>query len=157
MCLKMAAKYQGVRAQSLKSNKHLLDMITFPHFCVIEEDVNDLHQKLLEGKMLMDDLYWMYFKLMETSAVFLTDKPDPVVELENIASAMREQLGECERLFVKKTSLFKKLYDKLDGPQKEEFARQLSSRQQNEDNEEEEGPGIEVSDFADFDIPIPSD
>jgi hypothetical protein len=137
-CLVMAAKYQSVRPQSLKSNKQFLDMVTFPHFCEIEEDVTGLHENLKQAKLLLDDLYSMYFKLMDTSAVYLTDKSDPVSELESIALMMREQLHECERLFVKKTSLFKKLYDKLDGGQKEEFTKQLLNDQPLEKDEEEE-------------------
>jgi hypothetical protein len=137
-CLVMAAKYQSVRPQSLKSNKQYLDVVTFPHFCEIEEDVTGLHDNLKEVKLLLDDLYWMYFKLMETSSVYLTDKADPVSELENIALMMKEQLHECERLFVKKTSLFKKLYEKLNGVEREEFTKQLSNDQPPEEDEEEE-------------------
>jgi hypothetical protein len=136
-CLSMAARYQSVRPQSLKSNKQLLDMITFPHFCEIEEDVHDLNELLGVAKSLVDDLYMWYFKLMEFSPVFATDTEDPILELQIIADAMKEQLADCERLFVKKTSLFKKLYEKLSAIEKEEFARRLSKDK--DDNEEEQG------------------
>jgi hypothetical protein len=137
-CLAMAAKYQSVRPQSLKSNKQFLDMVTFPHFCEIEEDVAGLNDNLKQVKLLLDDLYEMYFKLMEMSAVYLTDKSDPVSELENIALMMRENLRECERLFVKKTSLFKKYYDRLSSVDKEEFTKQLTSDQPPEENEDKD-------------------
>lgn len=138
ICLLMAAKYQGVRPQSLKSNKTLLDMITFPHFCEIEEDVADLNEKLNNAKMLLDDLYAMYFNILQTSPIFFTDNPDPVVELQTIANAMKEHLDECERLFVKKTTLFKMLYDRLSEPEKAEFARQLNTEEKEEEDHEEE-------------------
>ncbi|OHT01698.1 hypothetical protein TRFO_31396 [Tritrichomonas foetus] len=138
LCLKMAAKYQGVRPQSMKGNKRLLDQMTFPSFCDIEEDIEDLHTNLQSGKMLLDDLYMMYFKFIDNSSVFLTEKTDPVVELENLTTTMREELDECERLFVRKTSLFKKLYDRLDVDEKQEFARQLATEKPHEEEEEEE-------------------
>ena len=137
-CLTMAAKYQGIRPQSMKMNKRLLDLVSFPSFCDIEEDVEDLHENIQRGKALIDDLYMLYFKLMDSSAVFLTEKSDPVVELENIAHTMREQLDECEKLFVRKTSLFKLLYDRLDPDEKLEFQRQLAAEKPHEEEEEEE-------------------
>ncbi|KAK8835048.1 hypothetical protein M9Y10_002362 [Tritrichomonas musculus] len=144
MCLRMAAKYQGIRPQSMKGNKGLLDLISFPNFCEIEEDIEDLHENLQKGKLLIDDLYTMYFKFIDNSSVFMTEKPDPVVELENLASTMREQLDECEKLFVKKTSLFKVLYNRLDPEEKLEFQRQLTAEkpQEEEEEEEEESPDI---------------
>jgi chemotaxis protein histidine kinase CheA len=139
-CLVMAAKYQSVRPQSFKSNKQLADMVTFPHFCEIEEDVFDLDDNLKSAKLLLDDLYMMYFKLMETSAVYHTDQSDPVSELESIAGEMRERLGECERLFARKTSFFKKLYDNLKVGEREEFTKQLWNEQPPDEGEEEEEP-----------------
>jgi hypothetical protein len=53
----MAAKHQSVRPQSLNSNRRFLDMITFPHFCEIEEDVAGLTDNIKEVKQLLDDLY----------------------------------------------------------------------------------------------------
>jgi hypothetical protein len=136
-CLAMAARYQSVRPQSLKSNKLFLDMVTFPHFCDIKEDVNDLHENLKAAKSLVDDLYQLYFKLMEAAA-YLSERCDPVSDLENIAFQMREQVGECERLFVKKTSYFMKLYNRLDAGEKEEFARQLFKEKPIDEGEEDE-------------------
>ena len=138
MCLKMSAKYQGIRAQSMKSSKGLLDLVNFPNFCDIEEDIQNLHDNLEKGKLLIDDLYLMYFKFIDNSSVFMTEKADPVVELESIAATMREELDECEKLFVKKTSLFKVLYNRLDENEKLEFQRQLTAEKRHEEEEEEE-------------------
>jgi chemotaxis protein histidine kinase CheA len=139
-CLVMAARYQSVRPQSLKSNKQLVEMVTFPHFCEIEEDVLDLDDNLKTVRLMLDDLYMMYFKLMDMSAVSFTDKSDPVLELESMAGEMRESLHECERLFARKFSLFRTLYDKLNGFEREEFTKQLSNEQPPDEAEEEEEP-----------------
>lgn len=122
-CLEMAAKYQSVRAQSLKVNRKLLDMMTFPHFCEIEENVEDLKKLIHTGKSIIIDIYAYFFRIMKTRSFYTTEEADPVAEIQQMADMMREQLSECECKFVKKTALLRKLLDQLSPKEREEFER----------------------------------
>ena len=138
ICLVYAAKYQEISPQSHKANKTLLDLSKFPNICEIEEDYYEMANKIATITTLINQLYEKYLKFIKCSAIFISNNPNPVQELSEIVHEMREKLDECEELFVKKATYFKKIFDSLPENEKQEFMHYLHPNEEEEEKESEE-------------------